>query len=80
MSLRCSLKLQGWSRTAARRSRWLDSLIGTLQPVLIENGGKGHAGRFLWTDDWLKDLTPEEKSWHISDHYQLWVEFSIPGA
>ena len=31
---------------AERRARWLDSLIGTKQPVLIENGGKGHADNF----------------------------------
>ncbi|HEX5257241.1 MAG TPA: MiaB/RimO family radical SAM methylthiotransferase [Sphingomicrobium sp.] len=31
---------------AERRARWLDSLIGTVQPVLIENGGKGHADNF----------------------------------
>src|SRR5205085_5885160 len=31
---------------AARRSRWLDSLVGTLQPVLVENGGKGHTDHF----------------------------------
>ena len=27
---------------AERRSQWLDSLIGTFQPVLVENYGKGH--------------------------------------
>ena len=31
---------------AERRSRWLDTLIGTKQPVLMENGGKGHANNF----------------------------------
>jgi threonylcarbamoyladenosine tRNA methylthiotransferase MtaB len=31
---------------ADKRSQWLDSLIGTVQPVLIENGGKGHADNF----------------------------------
>jgi threonylcarbamoyladenosine tRNA methylthiotransferase MtaB len=31
---------------AARRSRWLDSLVGSVQPLLIENGGKGHADNF----------------------------------
>ena len=31
---------------ARRRSRWLDSLIGTVQPVLIENGAKGHSDAF----------------------------------
>ena len=29
-----------------RRSEWLDNLLGTLQPVLVENGGKGHTDAF----------------------------------
>ena len=29
-----------------RRARWLDSLVGTVQAVLIENGGKGHTDHF----------------------------------
>jgi threonylcarbamoyladenosine tRNA methylthiotransferase MtaB len=31
---------------AQRRTRWLDNLVGTIQPVLIENGGKGHSDGF----------------------------------
>lgn len=31
---------------AQRRRGWLDGLIHTLQPVLIENGGKGHTDNF----------------------------------
>jgi threonylcarbamoyladenosine tRNA methylthiotransferase MtaB len=31
---------------AERRSRWLRSLVGTVQPVLIESGGNGHADNF----------------------------------
>ena len=31
---------------AGRRSRWLDSLVGTVQPVLIEDNGKGHSDNF----------------------------------
>jgi threonylcarbamoyladenosine tRNA methylthiotransferase MtaB len=31
---------------AERRARWLDGLVGTVQPVLIENGGKGHSDNF----------------------------------
>ncbi len=31
---------------ADRRGRWLDTLVGTATPVLIENGGKGHADNF----------------------------------
>ena len=30
----------------ARRSHWLDSLVGTIQPVLVEDQGKGHADNF----------------------------------
>jgi threonylcarbamoyladenosine tRNA methylthiotransferase MtaB len=29
-----------------RRDKWLRSLVGTIQPGLIENGGKGHADNF----------------------------------
>jgi threonylcarbamoyladenosine tRNA methylthiotransferase MtaB len=31
---------------AERRSRWLDSLMGTTAKVLIENSGKGHTDAF----------------------------------
>jgi threonylcarbamoyladenosine tRNA methylthiotransferase MtaB len=31
---------------AIRRSGWLAGLVGTTQPVLIENGGKGHTDNF----------------------------------
>jgi threonylcarbamoyladenosine tRNA methylthiotransferase MtaB len=31
---------------AARRSAWLDGLVGSIQTVLIENGEKGHADNF----------------------------------
>ena len=31
---------------AERRRRWLDSLVGSTQQVLVENGGKGHADNF----------------------------------
>lgn len=31
---------------AGRRRAWLRSLVGSVQPVLIENGGKGHADNF----------------------------------
>jgi len=37
--------------------------------------GKGHAGRFEWTKHLLEEMDNQEKSWHISDHYPLWVEF-----
>jgi threonylcarbamoyladenosine tRNA methylthiotransferase MtaB len=32
--------------SAERRGRWLDHLVGTAQPVLIENHGKGHSDHF----------------------------------
>ena len=35
----------------------------------------GSGGGFRWTDYLLKDLSNTEKSWRISDHYPLWVEF-----
>jgi threonylcarbamoyladenosine tRNA methylthiotransferase MtaB len=31
---------------AERRSKWLDGLVGTIQSVLVENGGKGHSHGF----------------------------------
>jgi threonylcarbamoyladenosine tRNA methylthiotransferase MtaB len=31
---------------AEHRSRWLDSLVGTVQPVLVEGRGKAHADNF----------------------------------
>jgi len=31
---------------AARRSRWLESLVGTVQPILIEGNGVGHTDNF----------------------------------
>jgi len=31
---------------AERRSRWLDTLVGSTQPVLIEGDGTGHTGNF----------------------------------
>jgi threonylcarbamoyladenosine tRNA methylthiotransferase MtaB len=31
---------------AERRAQWLDSLVGTVQPVLVENHGMGHTDNF----------------------------------
>ncbi len=39
--------------------------------------GAGHAGRFEWTKHLLTKMDPQEASWHISDHYPLWVEFGM---
>jgi threonylcarbamoyladenosine tRNA methylthiotransferase MtaB len=38
--------LQLREAAAERRRRWLDSLVGSKQPVLIESEGKGHADNF----------------------------------
>lgn len=37
----------------------------------------GHAGRFEWTRYLYRELEATPKSWHISDHFPLWAEFSI---
>ena len=37
-------RLRNWA--ANRRRRWLDGLVGSTQPVLIENGGRGHTDNF----------------------------------
>jgi endonuclease/exonuclease/phosphatase family metal-dependent hydrolase len=39
--------------------------------------GAGHAGRFEWNRHLLAEMDPQEASWHISDHYPLWVEFGL---
>ena len=38
---------------AARRGRWLESLLGAKQEVLVENDGKGHSENFapVWVED-----------------------------
>ncbi|HKI66643.1 MAG TPA: endonuclease/exonuclease/phosphatase family protein, partial [Solirubrobacterales bacterium] len=33
----------------------------------------GHAGRFEWNKHLLTEMDPQKASWHISDHYPLWV-------
>lgn len=38
----------------------------------------GQAGNFDFVPHVRKDLTKQEKSWRISDHYPLWVEFAVP--
>ncbi|MFL6595814.1 MAG: endonuclease/exonuclease/phosphatase family protein [Chthoniobacterales bacterium] len=37
----------------------------------------GSAGRFKWTDYWLRDMPKTPKSWRLSDHYPLWCEFEL---
>jgi endonuclease/exonuclease/phosphatase family metal-dependent hydrolase len=40
----------------------------------------GEAGQFDWSKTVLADarLSDQQKSFHISDHYPLWVEFDVP--
>jgi endonuclease/exonuclease/phosphatase family metal-dependent hydrolase len=38
----------------------------------------GQAGNFDFVPHVRKDLTKQEKSWRVSDHYPLWVEFAVP--
>jgi endonuclease/exonuclease/phosphatase family metal-dependent hydrolase len=40
----------------------------------------GRAGSFDWTQHVLQDVGETEKSWRISDHFPLWVEFSVREA
>jgi len=43
--------------------------------LTLDFEGSGHAGRFEWTKHLLTGMDNVAKSWHISDHYPLWVEF-----
>ena len=38
----------------------------------------GQAGNFDFVPHVRKDLTKQKKSWRVSDHYPLWVEFAVP--
>jgi endonuclease/exonuclease/phosphatase family metal-dependent hydrolase len=40
----------------------------------------GRAGMFDWSETALADagLTSQQKSFRVSDHYPLWVEFGVP--
>jgi len=53
-----------WFTTSTRAKLTLD---------FEENAG--HAGRFEWNKHLLTEMKPQAASWHISDHYPLWVEF-----
>ncbi|MET9566296.1 hypothetical protein [Streptomyces tauricus] len=46
------------------------------RPVLtLEAGASGHVD---FVPELQGDRTLTELSWHISDHYPMWVEFTIP--
>lgn len=44
--------------------------------LTLDYRGEGHAGRFDWRPHLLTGIEPQEMSWHISDHFPLWVEFA----
>jgi len=46
------------------------------EQLTLNYEGEGHAGRFDWRPHLLTDMKPQEMSWHLSDHFPLWVEFS----
>jgi hypothetical protein len=76
-------ELEGLSRTISDKpgaEHYYDQIAwftekGRAQLTLAYEGA-GHAGRFEWTKHLLQEMETQEKSWHISDHYPLWVEFA----
>jgi endonuclease/exonuclease/phosphatase family metal-dependent hydrolase len=75
-------ELEGLSRTISDKpggEHYYDQIAwftekGRAQ-LTLGYAGAGHAGRFEWTRHLLEEMETQEKSWHISDHYPLWVEF-----
>jgi endonuclease/exonuclease/phosphatase family metal-dependent hydrolase len=75
---------EGLSRTVSDRpgeEHYYDQIAwfnkGGRARLTLNYEGKGHAGRFEWTKHLLTGMDPQEASWHISDHYPLWVEFGM---
>lgn len=76
-------ELQGLSRTVSDKPgkpHYYDQIAwftekGRAQLTLDFEKDSGHAGRFEWTRHLLRNWDPQKASWHISDHYPLWVEF-----
>lgn len=76
-------ELQGLSRTVSDKpgkEHYYDQIAwftegGRAKLTLDFEKDAGHAGRFEWTKHLLQGMDPQEASWHISDHYPLWVEF-----
>jgi endonuclease/exonuclease/phosphatase family metal-dependent hydrolase len=50
---------------------------GRSSRLTLDYEGAGHADSFKWTDHLLRKMESTPKSWHISDHYPLWVEFAL---
>jgi len=80
-------ELQGLSRTVSDKlgkEHYYDQIAwftekGRAQLTLDFEKDAGHAGRFEWTKHLLQGMDAQEASWHISDHYPLWVEFGTDG-
>lgn len=76
-------ELQGLSRTVSdkpEKVHYYDQIAWftegkRAQLTLNFEPDAGHAGRFEWTKYLLAEMDPQDASWHISDHYPLWVEF-----
>jgi endonuclease/exonuclease/phosphatase family metal-dependent hydrolase len=77
-------ELQGLSRTVSDKpgkEHYYDQIAwfteGNRAKLTLEfEKDAGHAGRFEWTKHLLTGMDAQEASWHISDHYPLWVEFA----
>lgn len=77
-------ELQGLSRTIfddPGKGHYYDQIAwfteGGRAQLTLGYEGEGHAGRFEWTKHLLTEMDNQERSWHISDHYPLWVEFGL---
>lgn len=75
-------ELEGLSRTVSDKpgkEHFYDQIAWFTQKgraqLTLTYEGAGHAGRFEWTKHLLTEMEAQEASWHISDHYPLWVEF-----
>lgn len=49
---------------------------GGREQLTLNYEGDGHAGRFDWRPHLLTEMDLQEMTWHISDHFPLWVEFT----
>lgn len=78
-------ELQGLSRTVSDKpgeEHYYDQIAwftkGRKAKLTLDfEPGAGHAGRFGWNRHLLAEMDAQEASWHISDHYPLWVEFGL---
>ena len=80
--LQPSLELRGLPRTIFKGGT--DKFFDQIAWFTGNNGApalsltySGHAANFDFPAVWQTDLTPEQLSFKISDHYPLWVEFNL---